>query len=465
VFVLLILIVVSCQKAQPDITQAPTKLTITSPLFPTVNNLIQTPLPYNPVQLATVASTKIAIETAYKLPLWMGSPDTVILMDFIIEAMSFKLLFLNALTGEKFYFPIPTDAGKYFWFDNMHFGFLSNDLKYMYVIDASEGLVSTIQVSENSTRFLDLPGDIRALEVEHNPTQPDDYIFDYAHEVKNEQYSAYRDTSAPGFPITILSRDNGETVWQSSSIDGLWESEFAWSPVNDRIIAMVRGIPDERDYYGMLIKSKVMQLIDVKTNQIVSSFSGDFNEIVWSPNGENILYQHAISLDTSIGYGFRDAPCILNIGTGINKCLPNIPSEHIPDGAKLQTTANYSWSRDGGSIRYIYQYSFHPDEHNQKYADLCIYSLMTGTIACPTDNLVELKGRSILNYDFSPDEEFIYFCYSVNSLFSDDQTGQSNDAIVDVDGRRFTAWAGQIFSGVGPETRCSNFGPMWRPTP
>ena len=85
--------------------------------------------------------------SSFNLPDWMSNPQTTILANPIterrvIEITSASISFLNALTRERYDIPFPFDARTYFWYENLHFGFLSKNYQTMYVLH-----MSTVQLT------------------------------------------------------------------------------------------------------------------------------------------------------------------------------------------------------------------------------------------------------------------------------------------------------------------------------
>lgn len=408
----------------------------------------------------------------------MADPNIDILADLTITVDGSNILsFLNAATREWFDMEVPVGVNYYFWFDNMHIGFLSNSLEIMYLVDLSNGEVSSFPVSQSATRLLAPPDFFSALEIKQDPLSLNDFIFDYivtwlSPSISNDtRYLAERDRSQEEDQVIVTDFYTGEIVWESNPSDDYFDNVISWSPVNASYLAIVQGKIDQN--IGFPAKDTTLVVVDIKTGEIIASQKGDIGRVVWSPDGTSILYENALHLYANFGYNFTSAPCIFNIITGENECIWNIPNSYIPTGPKLLTTADYQWSSDSLSIYFI-SYFGSLGYRGKSAGNICIYYLINGTIYCPTENLAELPGWnndwllwwneyswSIQSYDFSPDNSFIHFCVSSNSILSDDQTGPSQDGIIDFEGTKVTLWAGQIYDDV---ERCS-WGGTWRPLP
>lgn len=466
VFVLL----AACEQAQPSPTSWAT-------FSPSATIFLRT-LPI-PTRAPTKTATQIYLPpSSYDLPTWMSDPNTMILADLIINgygqnASYEKLSFLNAETGEWYDMQAPPNGWNYFWYDNMHFGLLSDDFQTMYLMDLGTGQVSSTPVLPKATRLLEPISYFSALQIKQDPLSTNEFVFDYVDPFSfsgfssDSRYYAERDRSQEEDQIIVTDLETGKVVWESNPSDGYFDNVLAWSPVNGSYLAIVQGKTDQSVDFWFPVKDTTLIVLDVETGEIVSSIRGDIGRVVWSPDGTNILYKNAISNYATFGYGFTEAPCIFNIQTGENKCALNIPNRHIPTGYSLETTSDYQWSPDGQSIYYVYFYR----STSGMAGNICIYDLLTGSIICPTDNLAELQGwefdwpvewgYSIRLSDFSPDGEFIHFCYSSNSLLSDDASGPSRDGLIDINGTKIISWNGWILDDT---PQCSFWG-IWRPLP
>jgi hypothetical protein len=410
----------------------------------------------------------------------MRDPRTVILANLITqtddEIFSAKISFLNAFTGEWYDIPVPTEARKYFWYDNIHFGFLSNDLQTIYLIDVSSGQVVKQPVPNKSTRLLDVSDSFSALAIKRDPLSSEDFIFDLAHRTfesrysNNTRYSAERDYSQDEWQLIVTDSETGEMAWESNPSDGFWDVHFEWSPVNNSHIAFVAGKPDLSIGLELPMKDVALTVVDIESGEIVSHHEGNIGLFNWSSDGAKILYKDAASLYWNFGYGFNGAPCIFNTQTTEESCIEKIPNRPHPEGYTLITTDDYQWSPNGNSIYFTYSYSV----QNGMIGNFCIYNLVDENIVCPTDNLSKLPGWDIdwyfgwriSTYDLSPDGEYVHFCLDSNHPLSDDQGGSSKDGLIDIHGTSLITWvSGQEVDGQYPTSRCSFNSAIWRPLP
>ncbi len=407
--------------------------------------------------------------SSYSLPSWMSSPSTNILAAFITDNSndSPRISFYNAATGEKYDIDIPNDSQGYFWYDNAHFGFLSNDLKSLELIDLNTGQTSEMALEPESLRLWNLEHENSginnqgpvALEIVHD--NADNGILleqvgsDWDNKSKSKLFAASwgiesRDT------ITIVDTRNQQTTWEIKLPADFFGTEFAWSPTDENRLAVIQGKPVPNSDIDMT--SIKLSIVDVVNKKTLWTYDGDFGRIHWSPDGKMILYQNNASRFSSYGVGFQEAPCILFVETGIRRCLRSIP-KYVPSGLTLATTADYVWGADNESVFYTYVYG--PQQGSDKWSgNLCIYSLINSHIVCPTQNLAELRENSVVYYEISPDQQFIHFCLSASSILND-YADTSSDGIIGIDGKNFFSWVGN--SASFPQS-CSEQ-TLWRPLP
>jgi hypothetical protein len=461
----LVLVLAACGKATPPVSPTTTERATFTPtpwLFPTET------FPANPTSeplLPTNSPTNNPIPDHYDLPAWMSDPSTNILVSQLTTDTDKLVSFLNAATGERFNVPLYPQATKYFWNDNMHFGFLSNNLQVMFIIDLNTGVVTTQAVSNASIEFITSVvndyGYEGYLNIITDLTIPEKFRF----EIPNIDHNRYfvQDTEPSGKNISVMDTQTREVIWNSHFSDDFWIDQYSWSPTNESYLAITRGKTGE---FYTPINNPSLLIIDVETGEIILDTTGEFNEINWSPDGSKILYQRGFFPwpEDVHSRGYRKAPCIININNGENKCLPLILQYPVPENLYFRTTYRMSWAPDGKTIHYIY--AFDPKTYNQDISkinmgNLCNYDLTNGRISCPTEN-INLNGRSPYTYRFSPDQQFIYFIYSDAGPFAD-FVGDEYDAVVKIDGTSFTTWKGTMSKNW--TIQCSIGTPAWRPLP
>ena len=282
-----------------------------------------------------------------------------------------------------------------------------------------------------------------ARQVKRKPASPDVFIFDAIDQPRSRilnrswRFTAQVNWDLAGNPIKVVDNETGETLWESDLKDGMWESEFAWSPHINGVIAFVRGSP-QSETSSLITRNTELTLINVNTEQVVAEFKADMGNIKWSADGSRILYESVFARYATMGVGSRAPACILDTLSLSNRCLWNIPQALPPPGYQLETTGLYSWSPDGQSIRYMILYSDGANEPAYK-GNVCIEKLVDGTIFCPTASVQEPNGWGISYYDVSPDGQYINYCYSKSTIL-DNSIGEGYDALIHVDGTGFRSW-------------------------
>jgi hypothetical protein len=417
---------------------------------------IQAPINQTPTGITSSTPIPTATLGAYDFPAWMTDSSNILAAlisdDF---KKTRKISFFNAATGENYEISAPIDMNGFFWYDNMNFGILSKDLKTAYRISMRTGRVQTETISAKSTRLLE-PGWVSALVV-LNDHASGEVTFDRAwHSDVSKDKKFAAEWTDNHHTIVVTDTKTDQVVWKSTLAPDRLGTEIVWSPVEANHLAFLQGSLEPKS--DLIVKSMVLTIVDVVEGKVLSSYEGNLGVLEWSPDGEMILYQDPSFLYRGYGIPFKDAPCILFLATGEEKCLRAIP-HIIPAGYDLATTGVYEWANDSKFIYYTYVYYL--QSNDEILGNLCRYSLADEHIECPTQDLGALHGRSIVYYDISPNQEFIHFCYSETTILND-VAGGGRDGIIGVDGSGFFSWVGAIQDGP-PET-CS-FATLWRPLP
>ena len=385
------------------------------------------------INARTVTPFPVFTPSNLDFPSWMSNPTTTILAALIKDDVNqtLKIHFINAATEEKFELVVSKDFGGFFWYDNMNFGVIAKDTETAQKFNLQTGQSSTEPIS---------------------PINPDEYW--KSRTSTNKHYIAQWDSDDK--VITVEDTKTNEALWQLVLAENRYGTEIVWSPVNENYLAFLQGSPD---LSGKITEDMTLSIVDMDKGEILSTYNGNFGMLEWSPNGKMILYLNPSFRYRNFGIPFQDAPCLLMLATSEKRCLRSIPRV-IPTGYELLTTGIYKWARDSNSFFYAYTYKL----PNQWIilGNLCNYSLIDSRIYCPTQDLEVLSGRSVSNYELSPDEQFIYFCYSESTLV-EDSAGESDDGIIKIDGTGFFSWTGTIIDGYPPHI-CS-VDSYWRPLP
>ena len=404
----------------------------------------------------TPEATPIVVPPIDDLPAWLKDSSPNVLAALITDDLKGirDVAFFNVATGERYAIPMPKGTSGFFWYDSMNFGFLSKDLKTAYHIKFESGEILTEAISPQSTRLLnkDWVNGLVMFKESNN-----EFVFDRAilsNASKNKSFTA--EWGGDQNTVVVTDTKTSQVIWESDEIENVWVTDFIWSPIDDSHLAFLQGSPQVIAGYASdyITENIVLTIVNVTSGEIISSYSGDFGGLSWSPDGKKILYQDPMVFYSNYGYSFQDAPCLLFLATGEKRCLRAIP-RLVPEGYKLETTRNYKWGINSETVFYTYVYASQLEEE-KTLGNLCMYSLVTSYITCPTQNLEVLHGQSVGLYDISPNQEYIYFCYW------NDNADTANDGVIKFDGTGFFSWTGAI-QNQGP-TVCS-FDILWRPLP
>ncbi|HAV76303.1 MAG TPA: hypothetical protein DCX53_03015 [Anaerolineae bacterium] len=424
----------------------------------TLEPILSTPTKEEIRSTSTPFPTQFLPDTTYNFPEWVKDLNTPILAALLENHITNtrEIVFFNAETGEEFVFDMPNNTNGYFWYDSLNFGLLSKDLKIAYKINVLNGEVVSQEISSEAIRLIN-PEWHHGLEIftdSNGKITFDDATWNLENSL-DKFFTAEKKSYWNG--IIVTNNLTNETIWELTTPEGVYITEYLWSPTDNNLLAYIQGKPDPiaTDFIVMDVS---LNIVDVTTGELHATYAGDFGRPKWSPDGTMILFQNAESVLSNYGVGFIDAPCILFINSGEMKCLRGIP-KRIPTGYELASTGVYKWEPERESIFFIYLYWL--PEKSKFAGEICEYSLINGNINCFTENLPELDERSAGSYSLSPSKEYIYFCISDSSILND-YADFSNDSIMRIDGTGYFSWVSIIQDG-GPQV-CT-FDELWRPLP
>jgi len=189
---------------------------------------------------------------------------------------------------------MPITFGGFFWYDNMHFGFLADDFQVMHLLNISNGQVTEKNVTIKSTRLLSMDNSFMPVAIRQDPLSPSSSMFDYAFSYWGSPYSidtryfAESDRSINENPITVTDLETGKIIWQSNPSDGYSDVHFLWSPVKNSHLAMVTGSYSKTGF-EFPVNNTILIVVDVETSRTISSIKVDAGRIQWSPDGTKIL--------------------------------------------------------------------------------------------------------------------------------------------------------------------------------
>ena len=318
-----------------------------------------------------------------------------------------KHIFIHAESAESYYFSPPDFAKGHFFDGSSIFGLFSLEYGKIYYLDFHTRQVSEADyASENIRTIGDVSGYRELVMRSGSPESVERVLF---RDVDSEEISSYgtyifnHDSDEGEWTTRVYDTLSGESVYESNPQDGLWDIEAAWSPTNDRYIAIVKGEMNTQQDPFYVLSTKV-EIIDVLSKSVVSRFSGDFGNIEWSDNGEKILYIDSRSLYWNYGEHFQGSPCILDIANGSRDCLDAIPNTHFQTEFDDFWIFRVDWGSDDRYIYYIMYYNLSADETSY----ICRYDLVTADIVCPDVDESVFGDNVVLGYSVSPGDNFLY---------------------------------------------------------
>jgi len=399
------------------------KISVTPPLTftpaPPSATTTDTPLPTEanaPTLLPT--NTLVAIPQAYKFPLWMTRPETKLLMGISdwLEGV-FQLSFFNAQTTERFDLPLPQEVIGFFWLDNDHFAFITQDGQSIYSISLLKGEVTEYPVSKNVMKGFtgwDTNTPQAFVAVGGFPDKSGFFLINSLARGSllspvfspNGRYLATSDMTQDGYPITVTTLQTGETTKFNSLNSGLWNTGFGWSPGNSNHLVVFQGKPSP-ETAG--VETDRVKIYDVNTGQFIG----------YTDKFENSSDQW---------------PCVFDWDTAETVCLPEIAEAHLTGKYVEEEISHPTWSSDKKRVFYTYSY-YDLSIEDDYLGNFCIFTLNSKEIFCPTEGLPELKGNTIVTYKISPDEHSViihfecrmlgedYSCYPMSGLINLDGSG------------------------------------------
>lgn len=398
-----------------------------------------------PTFTATPTQTSLVIPEKYDFPSWLSDPNfQVFAMVTDVLDTSNEITFVNANTHEKFSINVPTDnISRYFWTpDGKKLGFIQSNFLGTYLIELETGLVTEISIPEDSSQCLyeyqkSKEPIIRYLRVESSlPTDPDFLC-------SQSSYSIFQEGESEN-KVTILENlDTGQIIKLPNANSSLEDLEYAISPLRTQL-AILQGAtpdPDERNPMGTTIL-----IYELPTGELISSYTGQFCSLEWSPDDEKLLTTHT----SSTGCG-DELPAIIFPKT--NQVLPITVNENTQHS--WINISIYTWSQDSNFLYYAYT--------SLDRSDVCRYDLSTKNINCPTKEFDELDEFNVESYKLSPDENFLALLYGY-SCQGCNEWGEPSSALMTIDGGNILFFGKEIYR---PEVNSPYpyVTLVWRPIP
>lgn len=408
-----ICLLAACAPATAQPTPRPT-VTVTA--SPTTTSPTQIITPTNIPAVEPTPSTNIPAQ--YQLPDWINDPQAnVAVMITDVKDHIYTLSFLNVVTRDSFDISLsPNLIRGYFWMpDGKLFGFLASDLKTIFLVNLGNGNVDQHPISEKTVRLLSAEkiGIIEPL-IAHGSLEQDDFHLVSSHQSDfsaNFKYRAKMDYESAASPFLIVENlESGSITPITTPSDRMGGYQFAWSPK----VSYLEFLQGTDGTAGMTPTGQKITIYK-PDGQKVTSFEGDFRSPKWSPDGSKILYEEPAS----------NSPCILEINTGVKKCIREIGRNH----SELSYTGSFSWSQNEKQIYYTY----HSDQDEIK-SGFCVYNLLSGINFCPTTNVPELKTANVEWYNVSPNEQFLVFSAG-SSCAGCDFWGEPSSIMIGMDGK------------------------------
>lgn len=398
-----------------------------------------------PIFTATPTQITLVIPEKYDFPSWLSDPNfQVFAMVTNVLDTSNEITFVNANTHEKFSIIVPTDnISRYFWTpDGKKLGFIQSNFLGVYLIDLKTGLVTESFIPEDSSRCLheyqkSKEPIIKYLRVESSLTTDPNFLCSYS------SYNIFQEGENEK-KVTILENSvTGQTIKLAGTNASLVNFEYAISPLKTQL-AILQGAtpdPDERNPIGTTIL-----IYNLPTGELISSYTGQFCSLEWSPDNEKLLTTQT----SSTGCG-NELPVIIFPKT--NQVLPIIAIENNQDS--WFNISVYNWSQDSNFLYYTYT--------TIDRSDVCLYDLKTNNINCLTSEFHELDEYKVEYYEISPDENFLTLLYGY-SCQGCNYWGEPSSALMNIDGSNVLYIGKEIYRPeVNSPYPYSTL--VWRPIP
>lgn len=387
-----------------------------------------------------------------QLPEWLKSPrePDIFIANGCPTKENCRLVLVNPGDGARFDLPIQ-DVAVYFWLlGGTGIGLVTNQQDFLE-IDLASGVMVSATLPVQSLRFFqdalpsEFPRPAYALAGADSDewflvTDGKDFSFDHKRRV-------LQDFSQEETPLSIETLETGEVIQATRQDDGLYDVEYAWSPVSNGLAILQSAAPGVPALSGQVVYEKTrILLFDAGKKIAIGEFEGDYASLRWSPDGRALLYQ----THPEDSPGYRQDTCLLNVQTGQSRCLDAIASQ-TSDAYNLR----FQWLPDGSGLAYLKHAS------SGETAHFCIYQFKADRLECPSQDLPSFHDRKILHYSLSPDGRFV-FLTSDTPYSSYDAPEMPLSAWMRINGQGFTGlWGEADFRTFGWNPAA--VGVLWRP--
>lgn len=408
-FFLIAMLLAGCEVGDEGVTATVSPMAISIPTD--TNTPTPTMRPTSiPAPTQTPSPTPI---THIDVPDWLGDPDVNVLMIETEDRENNTVSLYNAITGEKFDLPesIKRIGGAFFWITNgKSVGIVSRDKQTIILINTLTGMVNYQTVSGKDLEFVGFPSQANSplipLVAHSDPLLIASYTLANLG-LRYEQISPSGKYAIQVDPVNsryteILDLSTWEVSRITSEDDIYYDVDFSWLPKSNYLSILQQTQPPHI-YDEEIVEPRVV-LYDPERRKILSYFDG-ISQIEWSPDATQILFDRYGSNYWGISTNFINVPCTFSVLSGDTTCFDNIRTRH-----GSQSLWDFTWSPNGKLLSYTYQ-GLTSDPYFET-GGLCIMTLSSKTISCPTDQITELnvsewKQLSSVSYVWSPDSKHI----------------------------------------------------------
>lgn len=324
-----------------------------------------------------------------------------------------QLSVINPTTQDQFNLPILYNS-VFFWSSDGNSINVLNPNWELMTIDLKSGKVLSSDMEKKTLRFSPyiFDGNDPTPMIARGRVGEPNFLLLQVYQLRDisfdGKYFLHQDYYSEENPISVENLETGNIIPVTSPNDGINDTDYAWSPVGDKLAIIQTKTPPQPYYWP----GDHLVIFDLEQNAVISSFEGVFSFIKWSGDGQNILYQKSVITDHKSGYGDSYIPCVINLKTGESKCFYTISFQANSDGAWLST---FNWFPGDVGITYLSSW-FKSSSYGGNF---CIYYFDRDRITCPTKDLADLSKRSVIRYSISPDGEYIVFDYDESMPMSD----------------------------------------------
>jgi hypothetical protein len=439
---------------------------------PTYNTLITS----SPINKPTSTNTQSAFlihpptQTPFpdfiELPEWLKTSknDDLFMALTGITDNGLILSVINPSTQQQFNIPISRNP-KYFWSsDGTSINIVNPDWKLM-TIDIHSGKVKYAVLDKNPFRFSPWIFDDNTL----TPLIASGFL-DQLNFILLQPYESRRisfdsiymvevNTGLTEEPISVINIETGEVTPITSPNDGIYEVEYAWSPMKDQLAILQSRLPPQLYYWP----GDHIIIYDIDKKSVTSSFNGDFSYISWSSDGQQLLYRKS-SVEGERGFYYSNSPCVINIQSGMNKCYYTIKFQ-TDSVASNAFASGFDWFPGDLGITYLLAWT----ENSIDKGNFCIYYFKKDSITCPTQGLEDLSKRAVVNYDMSPSGEYVILNYDL-TLPESDYRERVYTSLIKIDGTGYLRlWTEKDYQKAGEikwdhyYDNLLSYGVLWRP--